>query len=53
MREEGSAESTGWNRTLFLPRAKMYNLLEGNLIAAFEMRVNNKEMSMISRYDLV
>lgn len=31
----------------------MYNLLEGNLIAAFGMRVSNKEMSMISKYDLV
>lgn len=31
----------------------MCNMLEGNLIAAFVMRVNNKEMSMISKYDLV
>lgn len=31
----------------------MYNQLERNLIAAFGMRVNDKEMSMISKYDLV
>lgn len=36
-----------------MPRAKMYNLLEGNLIAVFGMRVNNTEMSTISKYDLV